>query len=105
MVVLKMGALLKTVLLRTAVFSLWIALSAWLFSLVEYTQTNDGVEKYKSLLSLYISMKSKYNMTAEEFDNFTKEAHEALIAPKLQWTYSTSFDFVFQALTTIGKAN
>ena len=48
-------------------------------------------------------MASKYNMTLEEFSNFTNIAFVALSEPNPQWTYSDAIDFVFQAVTTIGK--
>ena len=48
-------------------------------------------------------MASKYNMTIEEFNNFSSVAHEALSEPKPQWTFSVAIDFVFQVVTTIGK--
>ena len=100
---LKMGPLIKTALLRTFGFLLWTFLSAWWFSLVEYTQIDDVEEKHKLLLFLYDSMASKYNMTIEEFKNFSNLAHEALSEPKPRWTLSASVNFVFQAITTIGK--
>lgn len=98
-----MDPLFKTALFWTFSFVLWTSLSAWLFCIVEYTGKDDAEEKYKLLLSLYDSMASKYNMTIEEFKNFTNAAYEALSEPNPQWTYSIAFDFVFQAVTTIGK--
>lgn len=99
-----MDKLTKLVLLRAAGVLLWILLSAWVFHEVEYTEKNEAEEKYRLLVSLYVFMNSKCNVSTEEFDNFTKQAHEALSEPKPEWTYVASFDFVFQALTTIGKA-
>ena len=93
----------KAALLRTFSFILWTSLSAWLFSIVEYTEKDNAEEKYQLLLSLYDSMASKYNMTIEEFSNFSNVAHEALSEPKPRWTYLDAVDFVFQAVTTIGK--
>ena len=98
-----MDPLVKAVLLRTCGFILWLSLSAWLFSVVEYTEKDNVEEKYQLLLSLYESMASKYNITIEDFNNFSSVAHEALSEPKPQWTYSAAIDFVFQAVTTIGK--
>ncbi len=101
--ILEMDPLFKTALRRTLFFLLWTFLSAWLFSAVEYTQKDDSEEKHQLLLSLYDSMASKYNMTIEEFNNFSNHAHQALSEPKPRWTYPASVNFVFQALTTIGK--
>jgi len=99
-----MDTLLKTALLRTLGLLLWASLSAWLFFVVEYTGIDDKEEKYKLLRSLYASMASKYNMSIEEFNNFSMIAYEALSEPKPEWSYSASVDFVFQAITTIGEA-
>lgn len=98
-----MNLLIKAVLLRTLGFFLWVSLSAWLFVVVEYEETDEKEEKYKLLLSLYEFLASKYNMSIEEFNNISNSAYEALSQPKLQWTYCRATDFVFQSLTTIGK--
>ena len=98
-----MDPLLKTSLLRTLGFVLLLALSPWLFVYVEHTEKENKEEKYQLLLSLYESMASKYNMTIREFNNFSNVAHEALSDPKPQWTYINAMEFVYQALTTIGK--
>ncbi|XP_078359128.1 two pore potassium channel protein sup-9-like [Oculina patagonica] len=93
---------LKTALLRTLAFFLVTILSAWLFVQVEYTGKDNNKEKYQLLHSLYTSMSSKYNMTIEEFNNFSNVAHEALSEPKPQWTFFTAYEFVMSAVTTIG---
>ncbi|KAJ7392347.1 hypothetical protein OS493_012006 [Desmophyllum pertusum] len=98
-----MDPLVKAVLLRTCGFILWLSFSAWLFSIVEYTEKDNVEEKYKLLLSLYESMAAKYNMTIEEFNNFSSVVREALSEPKPQWTYLAAIDFVFQAVTTVGE--
>ena len=98
-----MDPLLKKVLLRFAIFLITTSLSSWLFVLVEYTEKNDAEVKYEMLRSLYESMASKYNMSIEEFNNFSNVAYEALGEPKVKWTYSKAVRFVFQASTTIGK--
>ena len=72
--------------------------------MVEDTEKDDRKEKYELLHSLYRSMALKYNMTFEEFSNFSSIAHEALSEPKPPWSFSHAFDFVLQAVTTIGKA-
>ena len=100
-----MSSLYKKALLRTLGFILWTTLSAWVFFLVEHTERDDAEEKYRLLRSLYESMASKYNMSIEEFNNFSAVAYEALSVPKPQWTFAASHDFVFQAVTTIGKSN
>ena len=99
-----MDPLLKTALFRCLVLFLWASLSAWLFVIVEDTGKNESDEKFKLLRSLYESLASKYNMTVEEFNNFSNVAHEALSEPKPKWTYPASVDFVFQAITTVGMS-
>ena len=101
----KMNSLFKRALVWTAAFFIWICFSAWIFVQVEYSDVDEYEQKYQLLHSLYNSMAYKFNITIEEFNNFSKTAHEALSVPKLQWSYSTSFDFVFQTVTTIGKNN
>ena len=60
-------------------------------------------EKHQFLLSLYNSMASKYNMTIDEFNNFSNAVHEALSEPRSQWNFYDAIDFTFQVFTTIGK--
>ena len=98
-----MDPLFKTALLRTLAFLLFALVSPVMFVLVENSEQDTVETKYKLLQSLYHSMTSKHNMTIEEFDNFTNMAFEALSAPKPQWNYIAAADFVFQAITTIGK--
>ena len=73
------------------------------FFLFENTERDDAQVKLQLLRSLYESMASKYNMSIEEFNGFSKEAYEALSEPKRQWSYYEAVDFTFQAFTTIGK--
>ena len=98
-----MNPLLKTALLRFIAFSLLISLSAWLFVFVEYTGRNEVHEKYQSLRSLYEAMAWKYNMSINEFNNFSTTVHEAMSVPAPEWTYHNAIDFVLQAVTTIGE--
>ena len=96
--------LLKKVLLRTLGFAVFASVVPWLFVLVEQSEEDTIETKYQLLLSLYNSMASKYNMTVEEFNNFSMLAYEALSIPRQKWTYFAAVDFLFQAITTIGKA-
>lgn len=98
-----MDPLLKATLVRTFAFLIWILLSAWLFTQVEYTGKDEGEEKHQLLLSLYTSMASKYNMTWQEFSNFSNTAYEVLSKPNPQWTFPAAVHFVVQAATTIGR--
>ena len=95
--------LYRKALFRTLRFFAWCLFSAWLFFLFENTEKDDAQVKLKLLRSLYESMASKYNMSIEEFNGFSKVAYEALSEPKRQWSYYEAVDFTFQAFTTIGK--
>ena len=99
-----MDPLIKATLLRTFGFLIWVFLSTWLSVLVEDTDKDDRKEKYELLRSLYHSMALKYNMTVEDFNNFSSVAFEALSEPKPSWSFFNAFDFVLQAVTTVGKA-
>lgn len=99
-----MDPLVKTTFFRFLGLFLWACLSAWLFVMVEYTEENDLEEKYQLFRSLYNHMASKCNITIEEFNNFSNVAYEALSEPKRQWNFDVAASFVFQAMTTIGKA-
>ena len=98
-----MDPLLKKVLLQFLGFTLLISLSSLLFVLVENTEKNDAEVKYQLLRSLFQSMESKYNMSLEEFNNFSNMAFKGLSEPKPQWTYFNAMDFVMQTVSTIGK--
>ena len=94
---------LRKVFCWTLCFFLWAFSSAWIFVAVENTEKDGVQQKYQLLLSLYKSMATKYNISIEDFNNFSKVAYEALTQPKPQWTYAAALQFVLQASTTIGK--
>jgi len=98
-----MDPLFKTALLCTLGFFLLTSLGAQLFVLVEHESEEARREKYQLLHSLYTSMESKYNITIEDFNNFSNMANEALSKSKPRWTYLAAFDFVISVVTTIGK--
>ena len=98
-----MDPLIKATLLRTFAFLIWVFLSTWVFVLLEETEKDDREEKYELLRSLHHSMALKYNMSVEEVNNFSSVAYEALSEAKPSWSFVNAFDFVLQAVTTIGK--
>ena len=98
-----MKVLLKKCVLRILCVFLWVGFSAWLFVPVEYTEKDSAREKYQLLISLYKFMAAKYNISLEDFKNFSRMAHKALTEPKLEWTIFLAIDFLFQAFTTIGE--
>ena len=71
--------------------------------MVENTGKDPKEEKYQLLLSLYDAMAMKYNMTIEEFNNFSNVAYEALSEPKPEWTFFAAWNFVLHCLSPIGK--
>lgn len=98
-----MDPLFKPAFVRTLGFFLLTSLGAWLFVLVEYESEDARKERHQLLHSLYMSMASKYNITMEEFNNFSNMAYDALSSPKPRWNYLASFEFVISVVTTIGK--
>ena len=100
---MKMDSLFKAVLLRTFGFFSWVFFSAWLFLMVENTEKDNKEDKYKLLLSLYHSMAMKYNVTIEDFNNFSSVAYEALSEPGPRWTLLMALMFVLHSITTVGK--
>ena len=98
-----MDPLFKTMIFRTVAFFVWTSLSAWLFVTVEHTEKDEAKEKDQLLLSLFKAMAFKYNMTGEDFKNFSSTAFEALSKPSPKWTFLASLIFVVQATTTVGK--
>lgn len=101
----KMDPFFKRALLRTLCLLLFILVIPWLFVVVEKSNEHTVEAKYFLLLSLYQSMASKYNMTIEEFNNFSSVAHEALSDIRPRWTYVGAVQFVVQVVSTIGKFN
>ena len=75
----------------------------WLFVVVEKSNGHTVETKYHLLSSLYLFMASKYNMTIEEFNNFSSVAHDALSDITPRWTYFGAVSFVAQVISTIGK--
>ena len=96
-----MDPLFKSAFVRTLGFFLLTSLGAWLFVLVEYESEDARKERHQLFHSLYMSMASKYNITIEEFNNFSNMAYDALSNPKPRWNYS--FEFVISVVTIIGK--
>ena len=96
---MKMDSLFKAVLLRTFGFYSWVFFSAWLFLMVENTEKDSKEDKYKLLRS----MAMKYNVTIEDFNNFSSVAYEALSEPGPRWTLFMALMFVLHSITTVGK--
>ncbi|XP_068742096.1 two pore potassium channel protein sup-9-like [Montipora capricornis] len=97
-----MDPLLKTALLRMLVFLIFAGVVPWLFVLVEDSNEDTIEAKYHLLRSLYRFMTSKYNMTMEDFKNFSSMAYDALSDTRPSWTYGAGLSCVLQAITTIG---
>ena len=72
-----------------------------LFSL----NTLEGMKSMKSTSHCvrFESMAWKYNMSINEFNNFSTAVYEAMSVPAPEWTYHNAIDFVLQAVTTIGE--
>lgn len=56
------------------------------------------------LMELRTETNNKYNVTDYDFESFVRRATTAVSASnKLDWTFLNGLEFVFAALTTIGK--
>ncbi|XP_074614647.1 two pore potassium channel protein sup-9-like [Acropora palmata] len=100
-----MDPLCKTYLIRVLAFLIFGAVVPWLFVLVEDSRENTIEAKYQVLESLHVSMISKYNMTIEEFINFSTSAHDVLSEADPRWGYFVALEFLLQAVTTVGYGN
>ena len=99
-----MVALAKKAFLQFIGFALFLLAGGLIFRAVENTGGKVREEKEKALKSLKTNMKSKYNMTARDFDEFTKAAHDALTPSPGEWTLSESTLFAMTVCTTIGES-
>ena len=98
------SSLLKKTLFRVIAFAFAASIGAIIFSSVERPNAeNESKTKQKLLESLKKEMEIKYNMTQEDFDNFTQLSHEALSLGGPAWDYVDGLRFAFETLTTIGK--
>ena len=60
----------------------------------------------KMLKELRTEINVKYNMTNDDFERFVRRATAVVSAgDELDWTFLNSAEFVFAALTTIGKSH
>ena len=101
---LRMVALAKKAFLQFIGFALFLLAGGLVFRAVENTGDKVKEEKEKALKSLETNMKSKYNMTARDFDEFAKAAHDALTPPPVEWTFGESTLFAMTVCTTIGES-
>ena len=97
-----MRLLVKKALVRTALFFTCGCLGGLLFWSIE-DQEDQMAVKEALLLSLKNAMTVKYNMTAEEFENFTRLSFEAQSRPKPAMSIENAIEFSFSAITTIGE--
>lgn len=58
----------------------------------------------KMLTELRTEINMKYNMTEDDFERFVRKTTAAVSeGDELDWTFLNSGEFVFAALTTVGK--
>jgi len=89
---------------RIVVFSVYCLLVTWIFTIIERKDELAHERMKRMLKDLREEITFKYNMTDDDFHNFTVKAAAALSAgDKLDWTFPNSGSFVFAALTTVGK--
>ena len=59
-------------------------------------------QKDLTLKQMWTDMKTKYNMTRSEFDNFTRIAYESLQQGELTFRYGSAVKLALSLCTTIG---
>ena len=92
----------KKALVRVVLFVVFGCLGGPLFWAIEH-RGDQRAMKAALLQSLNASMSAKYNMTAQDFENFTRISFEALRPSTASWTLEEAVEFSFQTITTIGK--
>ena len=98
----------KRVLLRFLLLYTYLIVFAAIMLAVEKT-SSDKAERHRqqqkdlALKQMWTDMKTKYNMTRSEFDNFTRIAYESLQPGNLKLTgYGTAVGLSLSLCTTIG---
>ena len=77
---------------------------AWIFTIIEQRSelANNGMERM--LKDLRADIEIKFNITDNEFDSFVRRAAVAMTTGnEKDWNFWNRLDFVFTAITTIGK--
>ena len=99
-----MHPLLRKTLLRFAVFYAYASFIAWIFTIIEQGSelANNGMERM--LKDLRADIEIKFNITDNEFNSFVRRAPVAMTTgDEKDWNFWNSLDFVFTAITAIGK--
>ena len=99
-----MHPLLGKALLRLGLWFAYCSLFTWIFTLIERKDEPAHQRKKRMLSDLRTEINMKYNMTDNDFETFVASAVTAVLAgDQLDWTFLNSGEFVFAALTTVGK--
>ena len=98
-----MKPLVKKALFRFLLCMIWGIVGGLVFSSIEY-RGDQKTKKRLLLLSLNNTLSIKYNMSAQDFNNFTKMAFEALSPAGPRWDIEDGINFAFQTITTVGKS-
>ncbi|EDO30949.1 predicted protein [Nematostella vectensis] len=99
-----MFSLVKRVLIRLLLCLAYMFLFGTVMYLVERPHQDIKQEKQQNLSNLFDHMRAKYNMTSQEFENFTSIAH-ATLSPnnKAKWSYfRNAIRFMVALCTTVG---
>lgn len=100
----QMHPLLGKALLRLGLLEVYTLIFAWVFTLIERKDGTAEERMERMLTELRTDVGNKYNMTDDDFESFIRRATAAVSAgDELDWTFLSSGQFVFAALTTIGK--
>ena len=99
-----MHPLLGKALLRFGLLQAYGLFFAWIFTFIERGDDSAQERMEKMLAELKMDINIKYNMTDDDFQSFVKRATAAVsTGDELDWTFWNSNEFVYAALTTIGK--
>ena len=101
-----MHPLLWKALLRLGLLQAYVCFFAWVFTIIERRDESSQDRMGKMLTDLRTEINIKYNMTDDDFERFVRTATAAMsTGDELDWTFLNSGEFVFAALTTIGKSH
>lgn len=94
----------KTLLIRTVLLLVYGFAGAGIFTLIEKQDESNKAISNRMLQQLKKNFTKQRNMSDEEFELFAMATYNAVrIGLSVDWTYFRVVDFIYSAITTIGK--
>lgn len=94
----------KTLLIRTVLLLVYGFAGAGIFTLIEKQDESNKAISNRMLQQLKKNFTKQRNMSDEEFELFAMATYNAVrIGLSVDWTYFRAVDFIYSAITTIGK--